>query len=68
MGVGTDLLERLSSSLFTVCFESSLKPLSYAGRGGYSLMAYKGRLLLKWITFFRLQVWLVSLPAMPDSP
>ena len=49
--VGTDLLERLSSSLFTVCFESSLKPPSYAGRGGYSIMAYKGRLLLKWITF-----------------
>ena len=50
-GVGTDLLERLSSSLFTVCFESSLKPLSYAGRGGYSIMTYKGRLLLKWVTF-----------------
>ena len=51
MGVGTDLLERLSSSLFTVCFESSLKPLSYAGREGYSIMAYKRRLLLKWVTF-----------------
>ena len=38
------------------------------GGGGYSIMAYKGRLLLKWVTFFRLQVWLVSLPAVPDSP
>ena len=42
----------------------------WGGGGGvrYSIMAYKGRLLLKWVTFFRLQVWLVSLPAVPDSP
>ena len=66
MGVGKDLLERLSSSLFTVCFESSLKPLSYAGKGGYFTLERKAP--PKMDNFFRLQVWLVSLPAMPHSP